>query len=49
MHRSRTTVHPGEEMPQFLCPGLVVDQEELVTSKMFACKSLLLFFYLEEF
>ena len=23
-------------MPQFLCPGLVVDQEELVTSQMFA-------------
>ena len=36
MHKSRTTVHPSEEIPQFLCPGLVVDQEELVTSKMSA-------------
>ena len=36
-------------MPQFLCPGLVVDQEELVTSQMFASKSLLLFFYSEDF
>ena len=26
-------------MPQFLCPGLVVDQEELVTSEMFGGKS----------
>ena len=36
-------------MPHFLCPGLVVDQEELVTSKMVAGKSLLLFFYPEDF
>ena len=42
-------VHPGEEIPEFLCPGLVADQEELVTSEMFAGKSLLLFFYPKDF
>ena len=42
-------VHPGEEMPELLCPGLVADQEELVTSEMFAGKSLLLFFYPKDF
>ena len=42
-------VHPGEEIPEFLCPGLVADQEELVTSDMFAGKSLLLFFYPKDF
>ena len=35
-------------MPEFLSPGLVVDQEELVTSEMFASKSLLLLFYPED-
>ena len=36
---------PGEEMREFLCPGLVADQEEKVTSEMIASKSLPLFFY----
>ena len=42
-------VLPGEKMPAFLCPGLLGEQEELVTSETFAGKSMLIFFYPKDF
>ena len=36
---------PEEKMPVFLCPGLVGEQEELVTSETFTGKNQLVFFY----
>ena len=40
---------PGEQMPAFVCPGLVGDQEMLFTSDHLAGKTTLLFFYSKDF
>ena len=42
-------VLPGEQMPAFLCPSLVGDQEMLFTSDQLAGKTTLLFFYSKDF
>ena len=42
-------VLPEDNMPVFLCPGLVGEHEELVTSETFAGKNLLIFFYPKDF
>ena len=43
--RLADSVLPGEQVPAFLCPGLVGDQEELVTSESLLGKLTLLLFY----
>ena len=40
---------PGEQMPAFVCPSLVGDQEKLFTSDKLAGKTTLLFFYSKDF
>ena len=40
---------PGEEMPVFVCPSLVDDQEKIFTSDCLAGKITLLFFYSKDF
>ena len=47
--RLADSVLPGEQVPAFLCPGLVGDQEELVTSESLLGKPTLLFFYPKDF
>ena len=47
--RLADSVLPGEQVPTFLCPGLVADQEELVTSQSLLGKPTLLFFYPKDF
>ena len=43
--RLADSVLPGEQMPAFLCPGLVGDQEELLISGSLLGKPTLLLFY----
>ena len=43
--RLADSVLPGEQVPAFLCPGLLGDQEELVTSESLLGKPILLLFY----
>ena len=40
---------PGEQMPAFVCPSLVGDQEMLFTSDQLAGKTTLLFFYSKDY
>ena len=40
---------PGEEMPAFVCPSLVDDQEKIFTSDCLAGKTTLVFFYSKDF
>ena len=47
--RLSDSVLPGEQMPPFLCPGLVGDEARLVDSEEFLGKYLLLFFYSKDF
>ena len=39
----------GEQMPAFVCPSLVGDQEMLFTSDQLAGKTTLIFFYSKDF
>ena len=42
-------VLPGKQMPSFVCPGLVGDEEVVFTSDSLSGKTTLLFFYSKDF